>query len=130
MVEFKVNISDTDGQTHKKLIKDHYANAFIGKKIGDEIDGLFLGLPGYKLVIRGGCDKQGFPMRKEISGQRRRRILVSESLGFHPGVKGKRKKKSIRGNTISSDIYLLNLKVTQHGPVSIADNLGKEEDKG
>jgi len=129
MVEFKVNICDSDGTTYKKLIKDHYANAFIGKKIGDEIDGLFLGLPGYKLVIRGGCDKQGFPMRKDISDSRRRRILVSEGLGFHPGARGKRKKKSLRGNTISSDVYLLNLKVTQHGPVSIPDNLGKEEDK-
>ena len=129
MAEFKVNISDRDGMTYKKDIKDHYANAFIGKKIDDEVDGLFLGLPGYKLLIKGGCDKQGFPMRKDITGPRRRRVLVSESLGFRPGVPGKRMKKSIRGNTVSSDIYLLNLKVTQRGPVSIKDNLASEEDK-
>ncbi len=129
MVEFKVNIGDSDGKTYKTAIKDHYANAFIGKKLGDEIDGLFVGLPGYKLVIQGGCDKQGFPMRKDIVGPARKRILVSESLGFHPGVSGKRKKKSLRGNTISSEIYLLNLKITQHGPQAIENNLASDEDK-
>ncbi|HID71524.1 MAG TPA: 30S ribosomal protein S6e [Thermoplasmata archaeon] len=129
MAEFKVNISDKDGKTYHTIIKKHYANAFIGRKIGDEIDGLFVGLPGYKLVICGGCDKQGFPMRKDIAGPGRKRILVSESVGYHPGVKGKRKKKSLRGNTISPDIYLINLKITQHGPGSISENLKKFEEE-
>ncbi|HEY4704725.1 MAG TPA: 30S ribosomal protein S6e, partial [Thermoplasmata archaeon] len=98
-----------------------FANALVGRKLGEEIDGLFVGLPGYKLAITGGSDKDGFPMRRDLPGPRRRRILLSGGVGFHPPRSGMRKKKTVRGNTISPDTLQLNLKITVRGPKTIED---------
>ena len=122
MVEFKAVIADPkSGKTYKRDITGQYANVLVGRKIGEEIDGLFVGLPGYKLQIAGGSDKDGFPMRHDLPGPRRRRVLLSGGVGFHPARSGVRKKKTVRGNTVSPDILQLNLKITQRGPKSIED---------
>ncbi len=122
MAEFKAIIADPkNGKTYKHDITGHYANALVGKKIGDEVDGLYVGLPGYKLLVTGGSDKDGFPMRPDLPGPRRKRLLVSGGVGFHPPRPGMRKKKTVRGNTISPDILQLNLKIVQRGPKSLED---------
>jgi len=122
MAEFKAVIADPkSGKTYKRDIAGQFANALVGRKLGEEIDGLFAGLPGFKLVITGGSDKDGFPMRRDIPGPRRRRILLSGGVGFHPPRSGMRKKKTVRGNTISPDTLQLNLKITVRGPKSIED---------
>ena len=114
MVEFKVVVNDTkNGKSHNVQVSGHHANSLIGKKIGDEVDGIFISLPGYKLKITGGSDKNGFTMRKDFPGMGRRRLLLSESLGFHSKKNGLRRKKSIRGNTINQDIVQVNMKVTK-----------------
>jgi len=129
MVDFKVVVNDTkDGKSYQVGVSGHHANSLIGKKIGDEVDGIFISLPGYKLKITGGTDKNGFAMRNDLPGMTRRRILLSESKGFHPGEHGMRKKKSIRGNTISQDIVQINMKVTKHSSRPI-DQLIKTEEK-
>ncbi len=122
MAEFKAVIADPkSGKTYKRDIAGQFANALVGRKVGEEIDGLFVGLPGYKLQIAGGSDKDGFPMRRDVPGPRRRRVLLSGGVGFHPQRKGLRKKKTVRGNTISPDTLQLNLKITMRGPKSIED---------
>ena len=122
MVEFKVVVNDTkNGKSHNIQVSEHHANSLIGKKIGDEVDGIFVSLPGYKLQITGGTNKDGFPMRKDFPGTVRRRILLSEGLGFKPKDSGKRKKKSIRGNTINPDIVQINMKVIKHSTKRIED---------
>jgi len=122
MVEFKVVVNDTkNGKSHNIQVSGHHANSLIGKKISDEVDGIFVSLPGYKLQITGGTNKDGFPMRKDLPGTARRRILLSEGLGFKPKDSGKRKKKSIRGNTINPDIVQINMKVIKHSSKPIED---------
>lgn len=122
MPDFKAVIADPkSGKTYKHDIGGHQANALVGRKVGDEIDGLFVGLPGYKLLITGGSDKDGFPMRPDLPGLRRKRVLLAGGVGFHPKRRGLRKKKAVRGNTISADILQLNLKITQRGPKTIDD---------
>ena len=79
-------------------------DSLIGKKIGDEVDGNFLGLNGYKLKITGGTDKDGFPMIPSLNGTVRKKVLLSKPPGFHPTKKGERRRKTVRGNTISFDI--------------------------
>jgi small subunit ribosomal protein S6e len=112
MVEFKVVVNDTkNGKSHNVQVSGHHANSLIGKKIGDEVDGIFVSLPGYKLKITGGTDKNGFTMRKDFPGMGRRRLLLSDSLGFNSKRSGLRRKKSIRGNTINQDIVQVNMKV-------------------
>ena len=129
MVEFKVIINDIkNGKSHQVQISGHHANSLIGKKIGDEVDGIFVQLPGYKLILSGGTDKNGFPMRKDFPGMGRRRLLLSKSKGFNAKENGLRKKKSIRGNTINQDIVQINMKVTKYSSKPI-DKLIIKEDK-
>ncbi|HLE54019.1 MAG TPA: 30S ribosomal protein S6e [Thermoplasmata archaeon] len=122
MAEFKAIIADPkNGKTYKRDITGHYANALVGKKIGDDVDGLYVGLAGYKLKVTGGSDKDGFPMRADLPGPRRKALMLSGGVGFHPLKPGMRKKKTVRGNTISPDILQLNMKIVQRGPKSIDD---------
>jgi len=130
MVEFKVVVNDTkNGKSHQVDVGGHHANSLIGKKIGDEVDGIFISLPGYKLEITGGTDKDGFSMRKDLPGMVRRRLLLSKSKGFNAKEKGKRTKKSVRGNTINQDIVQINMKVKKHSSKSIDDLLKTQEKK-
>ena len=78
------------------------------------MDGIFISLPGYKLQIEGGTDKNGFAMRRDFPGIGRRRLLLSKGKSFRPKENGMRKKKSVRGNTISQEIVQINMKVTKH----------------
>ena len=129
MVEFKVVVNDTKkGKSHNVSVSGHHANSLIGKKIGDEVDGIFVSLPGYKLIITGGTDKDGFAMRYDLPGMGRRRLLVSEGKGFKAREEGMRKKKSIRGNTINQDVVQINMKVVKYSSKPI-ENLIKTEDK-
>ena len=131
MVEFKVVINDAkNGKSHQVEVSGHHANSLIGKKIGDEVDGIFISLPGYKLQVTGGTDKNGFAMRRDLPGMSRRRLLLSESSGFKPKEKGLRKKKSVRGNTVNQDIVQINMKVTKHSskPIDKLINIEKKDD--
>ncbi len=115
MVDFKVVVNDTKtGKSHQVQVSGHHANSLIGKKLGDEVDGIFISLPGYKLQIEGGTDKNGFAMRKDFPGVGRRRLLLSKGKNFHSKENGMRKKKSVRGNTISQEIVQINMKVIKH----------------
>ena len=131
MVEFKVVINDAkNGKSYQVQVSGHHANSLIGKKIGDEVDGIFISLPGYKLQVTGGTDKNGFAMRRDLPGMSRRRLLLSESSGFKPKEKGLRKKKSVRGNTVNQDIVQINMKVTKHSskPIDKLINIEKKDD--
>ena len=132
MVEFKVVVNDTTGKSYNIPVSGHHANSLIGKKINDEVDGIFVSLPGYKLRITGGTDKDGFPMRHDMPGSTRRRLLLSKGLGFKPKENGQRKKKSVRGNTINQDIVQVNMKVMKPGAKPIDEIIiteGKTESK-
>jgi small subunit ribosomal protein S6e len=129
MVEFKVVVNDTkNGKSHQVQVSGHHANSLIGKKIGDEVDGIFISLPGYKLQITGGTDKDGFPMRKDFPGVGRRRLLLTKSTGFKPKENGLRRKKSVRGNTINQNVVQINMSVTKYSSKPI-DKLITSEKK-
>ncbi|MFW3147351.1 MAG: 30S ribosomal protein S6e [Thermoplasmatota archaeon] len=128
MVEFKAVIADTKhGKTYQTMVSGQHANRLMGMKIGEEFDGLFVSLPGYKLLITGGSDKDGFPMRPDLPGQHRKKIVLSGGVGFHPVSQGQRRRKYVRGNTISADIVQINLKVVSYGPRPIGEQLKQEE---
>jgi len=130
LADFRAVISDPkDGKSYQVPVGGHHANSLIGKKIGDIVDGIFVGLPGYKLQITGGSDKDGFPMRKDLPGPRRKKLLVSDGIGFRSQEGGLRIRKNMRGNTISPDTLQINMKVTQHGMKPVGDLVKKEEKK-
>lgn len=126
MVEFKAVISDKS-KSHQITVSGRSAEFIIGKKIGDEVDGIFANLPGYKLKITGGTDKDGFPMRSDLTTARRKKVLISKGVGFNPEHEGIRKKRSIRGNTISQEISQINLKIITHGSKPLNELLKTEK---
>jgi small subunit ribosomal protein S6e len=114
VVEYKAVISDPEtGKTRQINIESEKITRLFGIKISSEIDGAMIGFPGYKFVLTGGSDKDGFPMRSDVHGAVRKRILLSSSPGFHPKRPGQRKRRTVRGNMISDEIAQINLKVTE-----------------
>ena len=130
MAEFKLVISDPKAKKAYQIeIKSPEADKFIGMKLGEIIQGDEIGIPGFAFKITGGSDKQGFPMRIDIEGTKRVKVLVSKGPGFRPKRKGERRRKSLRGNTIADDIAQINLKSIKWGEKPLGVVLGKEEEK-
>lgn len=89
-------------------VSGEVAARIINMKIGDRIDGRIVGLPNVLLEIRGGSDLAGFPMRSDIEGPVKKYVLLSKGPGFRPKEDGERRRKLVRGNTISEDIVQVN----------------------
>jgi len=120
----KLILSNPEDGTAKTIALDpNIFRLFMGRKIGDEIDGSVLGYKGYKIRITGGTDKDGFPMRPDVSGARKARILIAAGIGFRgyekpPSKKkkrrqrrkkeGLRRRRTVRGNVISEAIAQIN----------------------
>ena len=112
MPVFKFVVSEPKTRKSYQLEVDQSkALGIVGKKIGDEFDGEVIGLAGYTLKITGGTDKDGFSMHPSLKGQGKKKIILTGPPGFHPKRSGQRKRKMVRGNTISSDIAQVNVKV-------------------
>ena len=109
MANFKITISDTKGKSIIKELKDNGANPLLGLLVGQETDASLVGLEG-KIKITGGSDKSGVPMRSDVLGTIRKRVLIPRGVGLQTTEKGLRKRKLIRGNTISEEIYQINTK--------------------
>jgi small subunit ribosomal protein S6e len=123
---FKLIISQGEN-SHQIEVEAAVSKTLIGLKIGNEFDASPLGLIGYKLRITGGSDKNGFPMKKDVEGPRRIKSLLSGGVGFKPRRKGQRRRKTVRGNTISDDIVQINTLVVEKGKKNIEDLLQSEE---
>ncbi len=116
MVEFKVVLSDQkSGRAYNVDVSGGAANAIIGRRIGEEMDAGILGLPGYRMEITGGSDRNGTPAKRNLPLAGRRRILLSGGAGFSPVMEGQRKRKAIRGNEITADFVQINARVTNYG---------------
>jgi small subunit ribosomal protein S6e len=112
MAKFKIVVSDpSTGKSQVVEVEGAKAQPFVGHKIGDAVDGLTVGIPGSKLAITGGVDKDGTPMRGDVHGGVRLSVILSGGTGFHPRRKGERQRKNVRGNTITEDIAQVNAKV-------------------
>jgi small subunit ribosomal protein S6e len=127
MAEFKAVVNDKKtGKSYNVAVSGHHANSLIGVTIGETVDGVFFGLPEYKIRITGGSDSNGTPMRKDLPGNKRLRLLLSDGKGFHERYAGERKRTSIRGNAISAEIVQINAVIEEYGPKSIEECLNPE----
>ncbi len=109
MAKFKLIISDpTTGKSAASEIEGTRAQALVGRSLGEIIDGSALGIGQGKLLISGGCDKNGIPMRGDVHGGVKKYIVLSSGPGFNPTRHGERKRKLIRGKTITDDTYQIN----------------------
>ena len=120
---FKLNISDK-GKAWKLETEDEF---LLGKSIGDKFDGKELKpeLDGYELEITGGSDIAGFPMKAGIEGIALNRVLLTKGWGMHKQPmkekkkrstpKGLRRRKTVRGQTVSEKTVQINLIITKAG---------------
>ncbi|MDS0256668.1 30S ribosomal protein S6e [Thermoplasmatales archaeon AK] len=109
-------IADTKtGKTYKKEVTPENLASLTGRKIGDEVDGIFFELPGYRLKITGGSTIDGFPMKKDLQIQGKKRILRTYETGQR-AKSGLRKRVTYRGSLLGTDIAQINLKILQYGP--------------
>jgi small subunit ribosomal protein S6e len=114
MAKFKVIVSDPETGTSKVVeLEEARTVPFIGRRIGETIDGAVVDLPAHKLQIRGGSDKDGVPMRPNVHGGVRRRVVLSGGVGFNATKGGERKRKAVRGNVITDDIVQINMKIVE-----------------
>jgi len=126
----KIVVSNPEtGKSYQKELEASQEKTVHGKRIGDPIKGDTLGLVGYELELTGGSDQQGFPMRVDLHGTSRKRLLLSGGPGYKAKRKGERKRKSIRGNTFANDIAQVNLKVVKTGKDKLEKLFGKAEEK-
>jgi small subunit ribosomal protein S6e len=123
---FKLVISEGE-ISHQLEVEAAESKKLVGLKIGDNFDASLVGLKGYTLKITGGSDKNGFPMRKDVEGPRRIKSLLAGGIGFNPKRDGQRRRKTVRGNTISDDIVQINVIVDQKGEKNIDELLKSVE---
>ena len=120
MAEFKLVISDPKtGLTLQREVKDPAAKSFLGLKIGDSVKGESIDLQGYEFEVTGGSDFCGFPMRKDVLGVGRKKILSYSGIGVKKGGKGMLQRKTVCGNTIHAKIVQVNLKAVRTGSADI-----------
>lgn len=114
MAKFKVILSDPEtGKSQIVELEGSRAVPLVGRRLGETIDGTAVGLGGHKLKITGGSDKDGFPMRPDIHGGIKTRVILTKGVGFHSTRKGERRRKTLRGSVITEEIVQINMKITE-----------------
>jgi len=120
----KVNIAYpvTGLQKVLEIDDDNRLRGFYDKRMAHEVSGDSLGdeFKGYVFKISGGNDKQGFCMTQGVLTTGRVRLLMRDGMpGYRSRKRGERKRKSVRGCIVSSDLSVLNLVVVKKGDAEI-----------
>ncbi len=114
MVDIKLVLSDPlSGKAKQIEIKEKDAARFIGLKIGDIVEPAVLRdymelPPSVRIRITGGSGVEGAPMHPGIRGAGKAYALLSSPPGHRPRRRGERRRKLVRGNTVSDRIVQIN----------------------
>jgi ribosomal protein S6E (S10) len=102
-----------DEKRLRSLYDKRISNEVVGEDLGEEYN-------GYIFRISGGNDKQGFAMKQGVLTNGRVRLLLSEGAsGYRTRRAGERKRKSVRGCIVGSDLSVLNLVVVKKGDAEL-----------
>lgn len=88
--------------------------------MGQEVEADSIGdeWKGYVFRITGGNDKQGFPMKQGVLTNGRVRLLLSTGHScYRPRRTGERKRKSVRGCIVDSNLSVLSLIIVKRGNI-------------
>uniref|UniRef100_A0A0C9S201 40S ribosomal protein S6 n=1 Tax=Amblyomma americanum TaxID=6943 RepID=A0A0C9S201_AMBAM len=120
----KLNISypATGCQKLIEVDDEKKARIFYEKRMGQEVEADSLGdeWKGYVVRISGGNDKQGFPMKQGVltAGRVHRKLSKGHSC-YRPRRTGERKRKSVRGCIVDSNLSVISLVVKKKGEQEI-----------
>jgi len=120
----KLNISYPPNGSQKCIEVDDEKKlrSIYDKRMSQEVIGEDLGdqFKGYIFKITGGNDKQGFPMKQGILTNTRVKVLMGKGATcYRPRRTGERKRKSIRGCIVGSDIAVVHLVTVKKGDEEI-----------
>eukprot|EP00118_Oscarella_pearsei_P024620 m.306441 g.306441 ORF g.306441 m.306441 type:complete len:245 (+) comp41241_c0_seq1:396-1130(+) len=120
----KLNIAfpATGCQKLFEIDDEHKVRPFYDKRISTEVSAECLGdeWKGYVFRITGGNDKQGFPMKQGVLTNGRVRLLLKKGHScYRPRRKGERKRKSVRGCIVDSNLSVLSLTIVKKGDSEI-----------
>ncbi|SER19969.1 30S ribosomal protein S6e [Natrinema salaciae] len=131
MASFTVVVGDPDsGMAYQLEAEEQDANRFIGKSIGDDVDGGAVGLDGYTLEITGGSDEAGRPLNGDVAGPNLKEVLMKgEQTGFQPSRDGERRRITVRGREVSDAVAQINASITERGSTDVDELLGDGDDE-
>jgi small subunit ribosomal protein S6e len=112
-VHFKLVVSDPNGKSISREIKDISAQPLLGSRVGDVLDSSIIGIGAGKMKITGGSDKSGTPMRGDVHGGVKKYVLLSRGVGMKNSLEGARIRKLVRGNLVTEEIYQLNCSLVE-----------------
>lgn len=120
----KLNIAypATGCQKLFEIVDDLKVRIFYDKRMGSEVHADPLGedWKGYIFKVTGGNDKQGFPMKQGVLTNGRVRLLLSEGHScFRTRRDGERRRKSVRGCIVDSNLSVLSLVIVRKGEKDI-----------
>ncbi|HLD07081.1 MAG TPA: S6e family ribosomal protein [Candidatus Nanoarchaeia archaeon] len=127
MPDIKVVIGAPDGKSYQKVVPEQAAKKLMGMKIGDIVKGEIMDMAGYEFQVTGGSDSAGFPMRRDVAGVGRKKILAIRGVGLRSLGKGIKQRKTVSGNTISSRTNQVNLKMIKEGKEKLSPPEQKAE---
>jgi len=128
MAELKLVVSDPDtGNTYQTEVDGQDANRFIGRSLGEEVDGDVVGLSESTLQLTGGSDAAGRPMREDVAGSNLKQLLLEGGVGYHPEKDGERRRVTVRGAEFSEESAQVNAKVVGDEDVAAAFGEGDDE---
>ena len=111
MAEFKIVVSDETGHTEQFEVDGQDANRFLGRDLGDEVDGGAVGHDGVTLELTGGSDEAGRPMRDDVAGSELKELLLEGGVGYHPSSDGERKRVTVHGRRVSEATAQVNARM-------------------
>jgi small subunit ribosomal protein S6e len=130
MAELKLVVSDPDtGDTYQTEVDGQDANRFIGRSLGEEVDGDVVGLSESTLKLTGGSDAAGRPMREDVAGSDLKQLLLEGGVGYHPEKDGERRRVTVRGAEFSEESAQVNAKAVGDEDVAAAFGEGADEDE-
>ena len=119
----KINVAYPRNGTVKQfdVSDDHIRRGnLFDFRLGQDVDGTLFGeqFQGYVFRLKGGSDKQGFPMMQGVLANARVALLLRRgAVNFNTfrGRSGERRRKSVRGCIVAADIAVLNVIIVKVG---------------
>ncbi|TIA98648.1 hypothetical protein E3P96_03114, partial [Wallemia ichthyophaga] len=120
----KLNIANPQTGLQKTINIDDERRfrVFLEKRMSQEVPADSIGdeWKGYIFRITGGNDKQGFPMKQGVLLPHRVKLLLKAGHScYRPRRTGERRRKSVRGCIVNTDIAVLSVAIVKQGEQEI-----------